>query len=132
LAKKKEEFLKKKSQLKEVSDIPVASEEIIETNSTLDVEEVPYGNSFGQSAGLKDDLDVEDDGIGNAYHIYYTILIFLVLKKLLCFEPVGEKKRVAFLDLLIECSENGVVLSDEEVREQVDTIMFEVCFKIII
>jgi len=49
---------------------------------------------------LKDDLDVEDDGI-------------------------GEKKRVAFLDLLIECSENGVVLSDEEVREQVDTIMFE-------
>lgn len=38
----------------------------------------------------------------------------------------GEKKRVAFLDLLIECAENGVVLSDEEVREQVDTIMFEV------
>lgn len=33
---------------------------------------------------------------------------------------------MAFLDLLIECSENGVVLSDKEVREQVDTIMFEV------
>jgi len=44
------------------------------------------------------------------------------------FEILGEKKRVAFLDLLIECAENGVVLSDEEVREQVDTIMFEVSF----
>lgn len=52
--------------MKEVSDIPAASEEIVETNSTSEVEEVPYGNSFGQSAGLKDDLDVEDDGIGNA------------------------------------------------------------------
>lgn len=38
----------------------------------------------------------------------------------------GEKKRQAFLDLLIESAENGVVLSDKEVREQVDTIMFEV------
>lgn len=39
----------------------------------------------------------------------------------------GEKKRQAFLDLLIESAENGVVLTDKEVREQVDTIMFEVC-----
>jgi len=70
LAKKKEEFLKKKSLMKEVSDIPAASEEIVETSSTPDVEEVPYGNSFGQSAGLKDDLDVEDDGIGNAHYIH--------------------------------------------------------------
>jgi cytochrome P450 family 4 len=97
LAKKKDEYLKRKSQQKEIPDIPVSTEEIVETP---EVEEVPYGNSFGQSAGLKDDLDVDDDGI-------------------------GEKKRMAFLDLLIECAENGVVLSDEEVREQVDTIMFE-------
>ncbi|XP_029048643.1 cytochrome P450 4g15 [Osmia bicornis bicornis] len=57
------------------------------------------GVSFGQSAGLKDDLDVDDD--------------------------VGEKKRQAFLDLLIEAGENGVILNDREVKEQVDTIMFE-------
>lgn len=57
------------------------------------------GVSFGQSVGLKDDLDVDDD--------------------------VGEKKRQAFLDLLIEAGENGVVLTDREVKEQVDTIMFE-------
>lgn len=62
-------------------------------------EEPAVGHSYGQAAGLTDDLDVDDD--------------------------VGEKKRQAFLDLLIESAENGVVLTDQEVREQVDTIMFE-------
>jgi cytochrome P450 family 4 len=59
------------------------------------------GLSFGQSAGLKDDLDV-DDGM-----------------------DVGEKKRLAFLDLLLESAENGAAISDQEIKEQVDTIMFE-------
>lgn len=59
------------------------------------------GLSFGQSSGLKDDLDVDDD--------------------------VGQKKRLAFLDLLLESAQGGVVISDTEIKEQVDTIMFEVC-----
>lgn len=58
------------------------------------------GLSFGQSAGLKDDLDVEENDI-------------------------GEKKRLAFLDLLLESAENGALISDEEIKNQVDTIMFE-------
>lgn len=59
------------------------------------------GLSYGQSAGLKDDLDVVEDN------------------------DVGEKKRLAFLDLLLESAENGAKISDEEIKEQVDTIMFE-------
>lgn len=58
------------------------------------------GLSYGQAAELKDDLDVEDNDI-------------------------GEKKRLAFLDLLLESSENGALISDKEIKEQVDTIMFE-------
>ncbi|XP_015180681.1 PREDICTED: cytochrome P450 4g15 [Polistes dominula] len=73
---------------------------IINTTDTKGNVTSVEGLSFGQSAGLKDDLDVDDN-------------------------DVGEKKRQAFLDLLIEVGENGVVLTDQEIKEQVDTIMFE-------
>ncbi|KAF7987614.1 hypothetical protein HCN44_003477 [Aphidius gifuensis] len=38
---------------------------------------------------------------------------------------VGEKRRLAFLDMMLELARNESILSEEEVREEVDTIMFE-------
>ncbi|KZC06992.1 PREDICTED: cytochrome P450 4g15 [Dufourea novaeangliae] len=89
IQRKKEEY---KSGKRNIID---TSAQKADAKSTTVIE----GVSFGQSAGLKDDLDVDDD--------------------------VGEKKRLAFLDLLIEAGQDGVVLNDREVKEQVDTIMFE-------
>lgn len=40
-------------------------------------------------------------------------------------EVIGEKNRVAFLDLMIESTYFGANISDAEIKEEVDTIMFE-------
>lgn len=72
---------------------------IEEFRSTTTVE----GLSFGQSAGLKDDLDVENEA-----------------------DDVGEKKRLAFLDLLLESAQNGALITDKEIKEQVDTISAQI------
>lgn len=44
-------------------------------------------------------------------------------------EVLGRKKRLSFLDMLLEASENGKVISDRELREEVNTFMFAVNFR---
>lgn len=41
-------------------------------------------------------------------------------------ENVDEKKRLAFLDMLIKVSTEAAILSTKDIREEVDTFMFEV------
>ena len=77
-------------------------QEVISTDREVDKAiqkaKLQANNKF---SGLRDDLDEIDEN------------------------DVGEKRRLAFLDLMIETAHYTKKLSDEEIKDQVDTIMFE-------
>lgn len=95
---KKDAFVKGTRGSLAETEIKTAEANLKPSNGLTSVE----GLSFGQSSGLKDDLDVDVEE-----------------------NDIGEKKRLAFLDLLLESAQNGALISDKEIKEQVDTIMFE-------
>ncbi|GBP08053.1 Cytochrome P450 4g15 [Eumeta japonica] len=102
--KQKEAYLKNSAGI-----TPPTLEELMRTPESSD--DVSGAQTLADAVfeGYRDDLDANDENdIGN------NIII------------LRSEKRLAFLDLLVESAETGVNnISDEEIKEEVDTIMFE-------
>ncbi|XP_052758279.1 uncharacterized protein LOC113519550 [Galleria mellonella] len=81
--------------------IPKFNERLIKSNDHKQPEEKTATYSDDIFKHFKDDLDFNDEN------------------------DIGEKKRLAFLDLLLEANQNGTNnFSDKDIKDQVNTIMF--------
>ena len=101
-----------KEQISHLNIIHTLTDSIIKKKKLEFVERKKKGDVSLYEAAVKE-TDLEEQGLSSPRDDQ-------------CDDNVGEKKRLAFLDFMIEASQIlGNKLSDEEIREEVNTILFE-------
>lgn len=101
IKRKNEQYEKELADNKGSRPSPILADLIAKEDAKKKRELAMKGDPKKMAEGLRDDLDDQDEN------------------------DIGEKRRMAFLDLLIETAKGGANLTDEVIKEQVDTIMFE-------
>jgi len=81
--------------------------------------EVQNGKPMGNSNRVIESMENIKDNVVNQMHYVRDDLDDIDENN------IGEKKRAAFLDMMFELKRNGQ-MTDEEIWEEVNTIMFEV------
>ncbi|KAK9695696.1 Cytochrome P450 [Popillia japonica] len=98
---RKKDHLQKKSEIYEPKTTPTQEEKPKEEKPKVELAKETI-QGYNNGTAVRDDLDENDEN------------------------DVGEKKRLAFLDALTEAAlQEGVNFTEQEVRDQVSTIMFE-------
>ncbi|KAF5302919.1 hypothetical protein FQA39_LY02099 [Lamprigera yunnana] len=78
----------------------ILSGDVLTSDVEVEVKNPEKGISYGQSLGIKDDIDLDEN-------------------------DVGEKKRLPFLELMIDAYQNRSALTNQDIKDQVSTILFE-------